>query len=145
MSDLLKVSQGGSTHVARKMSEFNLLSMRGDLSSLAAMLGGDKFTTIVLRTKTGNIYLIGKPTVGKNAGKWVVRNGRRKKEQLLTNGEMFYGRVKVGEKFIFGYGNTDSVTEILGIVGGRNDLRVKNKPEAKLYQDFVELYNRVGV
>jgi len=142
-STLLKVTPEkrtiGGHYVARSFEQFNFLSLRSDLSSLAAMLGGDKFTEVYIKTKSGNIYKMfpeknefGQPE------KWVLVNKNKPTAKYYpTDAEMYYGFVKLNEKFYYGNGGyTNEISEIVCVNSGRIHLAIDTAPEAVIVQQF---------
>jgi hypothetical protein len=126
-------------YLARSFERFNLVSMRGDLSSLSAMLGGGKFTEVYFSTKSGNIYKIfqEKDEFGQPSSWVMVSKNTPTKKHSLSDAEMYYGYLKIGEKFLYSFGcySTD-VTEIVCVVSDNIRLNIENAPEATIVQKF---------
>lgn len=142
-SILLKVtpekSSIGGHYVARSFEQFNFLSLRSDLSSLSAMLGGDKFTEVYIKTKSGNIYKIFQErNEFDQPEKWVLVNKNYPTAKYYpTDAEMYYGFAKLNEKLYYGNGGyTTEVSEIVCVNSGRIHLAIATAPEATLVQQF---------
>ncbi len=141
-STLLKVTPEKSNirghYIARSFEQFNFISLRSDLSSLTAMLGGDKFTEVYFKTKSENIYKVfqerneyGQPE------KWVLINKNNPTvKYYLTDAEMYYGLVELNKKYYYGYGYTTEVSQIVCVNSGRIHSSIGLEPEATIVQQF---------
>ncbi len=89
----------------------------------AALLGGDKFTGVYLKTSSGNMYWI-RENRDNLTGEIVNANESRKAHGRLDvisveSPELAKLKITVGEPFKYGNGTTTNVTEITAINDGR--------------------------
>lgn len=145
MEELFKLpSKHGGFHLARSFDEFGLGSLER-LNPLAAMLGGDRFTEVYIKTESGNIYRIHK----NKSERWLLSNSRNGgvSPHELTDGEILYGRLSVGAQFFFGRGGrTSRIKQIVCFNGNRvyGKLDTNKEPKAiKEYHQKVEILNKM--
>lgn len=129
----------GRHYTASSFDKFSLVSLRGDLSNLSAMLGGDAFTEVYFKTESGNIYKFfrekdeyGHPT------KWaLVKKDNLNTKYYPTDAEMYYGFLQLQEQFYYGTGGYSSkVVEIICVNSSRVYGDIASRPEATLVQLF---------
>lgn len=144
-TELLKVTPKsghiGVYHIARSFENFNLVSLRSDLSSMTAMLGGDRFTEVYFRTKSGNIYKIfQEKNEFSQSGKWVLINKNNPGVKYYPNdGEMYYANLRINEKFYYGNGGyTSEVSEIVCVNSERIYPNISYAKDAVIVKNFEE-------
>jgi hypothetical protein len=140
---LMKVTPSNKNHqgcyVAKSVGKFDLIWLRFDLNSVAAMFENSKFTEVYFRTSSGNIYKIfqEKDNLG-HPDKWALVNKNNPKyKYYFVDAEMFYGWLKLDSMFYYGNnGCTSEVTEIVCVKSDQIRFNISNDPEAKLVQEF---------
>lgn len=126
-------------YLACSFEELYLQIIRPDMNHLAKKLEDRDliFTDVYFKTISGKIYRIYKAKSFFSRDDWILIGNNL--VYHFSYCDMYYGRLKIGESFIFGiHSITEKVTEILCVDKGKFCENIANLPESYLVKEFLK-------